>query len=152
MEPTEKELQAINRFAVEAAADRAPREKVVATAVVMVWPVWAGLPTKRASRRAINNPMLVMVTESRVVGLRVVPDIYPRGYSNPSEIEMDEPNDGVRVARWRSGIIATRADLVVPAKNVLIHARAPRQWRSRFVSLIGELEPGDRAGDETVLR
>lgn len=152
MQPTEREATAIDRFASEAAQGRAPGDDVVASAVIMAWPVWAGLPSKKATRRAVARPMLVLVTTGRVLGLRVVPEIFPRGYADPGELELDEPRDGVGIVRSRSGLIATRADLVVPDKHVLIHARAPRQWRGRFAAVLAELGPGTRAGGETVLR
>ena len=56
------------------------------------------------------------------------------------------------MVRSRIGPLASRADLVVPAKSVLIHARAQRQWRGRFAELLGLLPAGRRTGDEIVLR
>ncbi len=152
MVPTEQEDADVARLVAEAVRDRVPDEQPLISTVILIWPVWIGLPSKKSTLRSMHRPMVVAVTASRVLGLRVTPSVFPRGYADPGEIELDEPRDGLQVARSRIGPLASRADLVVPAKSVLIHARAQRQWRGRFGELLALLPAGARAGGETVLR
>lgn len=149
MGPSEREAAEVAEYAVQAAEDDEP---VAATAVVHAWPVWWGLPSKRSVRRAIAGPLLLVLTDRRAIGIRLVADALERGYTEAAGLEFAAPRGGLLVVRRQNGPLTLRADLVVPSRSMLIHARAPRPWRPRVEVILDQLETGTRVGGETVLR
>ena len=117
------------------------------TAVVLPWPVWFGLPSKRSAQHAMFNPLLIVLTDADALGVRLATERWQRGYAGRGNIEFAGPVEAVQITRAKG----RRADLVVPSRHLLIHARAQRQWRSRFDRLLEQLGAGTRTGSENTL-
>lgn len=147
MEPNDREEADVAEVAEWLVGDYTDGEAATHTAVVLAWPLWRGLPSKKATRQAMFNPLLIVLTDRNALGVRLATEVWQRGYAGHGNVEFAEPIEGVQIARTKGRM----ADLVVPSRALLIHARAQRQWRHRFAAILERLPSGTRTGAEKLL-
>lgn len=147
MEPNEREEADVAEVAGWLVENYTDGDAIEHTVVVLPWPVWIGLPSKRSTSQAMFNPLLIVLTEAHALGVRLATERWQRGYAGRGNVEFAEPVEGLQITRAKG----RRADLVVPSRSLLIHARAQRQWRTRFAALLERLPSGRATGAENLL-